>query len=385
MRFNIQKSASAPLHMQLLDELRHWIMTGQVKPHERLPGEWELSTELDISRATIQKAWQSAEEEGLIYRVPGKGTFIGEPRPKNATTQSITLIVPDFRGTFAVHMLSGVERVLRRRGYQVQLASTEYTLSEENRILRQAQMDGVCGAILWGVNAPDENRLAGAIARTMPIVLIDRPLPGISLPLVASNHYQGGLLAMKHLLALGHRHIAFLARPHLELWSVAERYRAYQDALHHAGLEPLPAILIGDDQELSSYTAYAQADEATLTPLIAMLARPDRPSAIFASNDWIAMRAIRAAHHAGLHLPEDLSLVGFDNLDVSDYLSPPLTTVAQNTDLLGAEAARRLLALIEGERTGDVLTLVPTQLIVRRSTGAFQIVGDRWFKVKRTP
>jgi DNA-binding transcriptional regulator YhcF (GntR family) len=152
MQFNIQKSGSVPLHLQLLDELRHFIMTGLVKPNERLPGEWELSNELDISRATIQKAWQSAEEEGLIYRIPGKGTFIGEPRPKNALAQLVTLVVPDFRGTFAVHMLSGVERVLRRRGYHVQLASTEYTLQEENRILRQSQADGVCGVILWGVN-----------------------------------------------------------------------------------------------------------------------------------------------------------------------------------------------------------------------------------------
>ncbi|MBN8595412.1 MAG: GntR family transcriptional regulator [Anaerolineae bacterium] len=372
MQFNIQKSGSTPLHMQLLDELRHWIMTGLVNPHERLPGEWELALELEISRATIQKAWQNAEEEGLIYRVPGKGTFIGEPRPKNATTQSIALIVPDFRGTFAVHMLSGVERVLRRRGYQVQLASSEYTLHEENRILRQFQADGVCGAILWGVNAPKENRIGGTIDQLMPIVLIDRPLPGTSLPLVASNHYQGGIQAMKHLLELGHHRIAFLARPHLDLWSVSERYRAYRDALHDAEIESLPPILIGDDQELSSYTAYAQADEATLAPLIEMLVRPDRPTAIFASNDWMAIRAIRAAHSAGLRLPEELSLVGFDNLDVSEYLSPPLTTVAQNTDLLGSEAARRLLALIEGESTLDVLTLVPTQLIIRRSTCARQ-------------
>jgi DNA-binding transcriptional regulator YhcF (GntR family) len=126
MQFNIQKSGSTPLHMQLLDELRHWIMTGLVNPHERLPGEWELALELEISRATIQKAWQNAEEEGLIYRVPGKGTFIGEPRPKNATTQSIALIVPDFRGTFAVHMLSGSEQrvhTTRREPYPAAIPS----------------------------------------------------------------------------------------------------------------------------------------------------------------------------------------------------------------------------------------------------------------------
>lgn len=84
----------------------------------------------------------------------------------------------------------------------------------------------------------------------------------------------------------------------------------------------------------------------------------------------MAIRVLRAAKTAGLRVPEDLSLVGFDNLDVVDYLTPPLTTIAQNAELMGAEAARRLLALLDGESPEDVLTLLPTRLIVRQSAAA---------------
>ncbi len=366
--FKVQRDSSLPLHIQLLDELRHKVMTGVLKPHERLPGEWELASELDISRATLQKAWQAAEEEGLIYRVPGKGTFVAKPSAPLNERSVVGMIVPDFRGTFAVHLLSGVERVLRRQGYSVHLAGTEYSLDEENRLLRQMRTDGMRGCIVWAMRSTTTDRLLATIGADMPVVLIDRPVPGVALPCITSNNYMGGRQAMQHLLDLGHHNIAFLARPHLDLWSVGERYRAYNEALTLAGIPARPAILIGDENELSSYDAYVTADEAVLAPLVDLLQQPDRPTAIFAVNDWMAMRALRAAHLAGIRVPEDVSLVGFDNLDVSEYLMPPLTTIAQNTDLMGSEAARRLLTLVEGEPIEETLTLLPTQLVIRRST-----------------
>jgi DNA-binding LacI/PurR family transcriptional regulator len=179
---------------------------------------------------------------------------------------------------------------------------------------------------------------------------------------------------MNHLLDLGHKRIAFLARPHIRLWTISERLRAYQDAMRGAGFDPLPPILIGDEKELSSFNAYLTSDDQTLEPLTELLRTKDRPTAIFAANDWMAIRALRAAKYAGLRVPDDLSLVGFDNVDIVDYLTPPLTTIAQNAELMGAEAARRLLALTEGEPSEDVLTLLPTRLIVRQSTA--RLVSD---------
>src|SRR5690606_27200150 len=123
----------------------------------------------------------------------------------------------------------------------------------------------------------------------LPMVLMDRPVNGVVLPCVTSNNYEGGLLAMEHLTDLGHRNIIFLARPHLDLWSVSERYRAYQDALYNVQVKPGLPFLIGGDHELSSYEAYLNPDDSDLQPLVDLLKGPQRPTAIFAVNDWIAL------------------------------------------------------------------------------------------------
>lgn len=364
----LSRESSLPLHLQLLDDLRQQIITGVLKAHERLPSEWELVSTLGISRATVQRAWQAAQQEALIYRVPGKGTFVGERRAKTATQSVVALIVPDFRGSTSPRTLSGAERVLRKQGYSVRVASTEYSEDEEDRILQQMVKDSICGCILWAVKGSPQTRYISKLGGEMPIVLIDRPMPGLKLPCVTSNNYVGAMQAMQHLIDFGHRRIAFVARPHMELWTVSERARAYQDAMRATGKEPLPPVLIGDEKELSSFNAYLNSDDHSLKPLVDLLSQPKRPTAIFAVNDWMAIRVLRAAKYAGLRVPEDLSLVGFDNLDVVDYLTPPLTTIAQNVELMGAEAARRLLTLLDGESSEDVLTLLPTRLIVRQST-----------------
>ena len=123
--FQISKTSSLPLHVQLLDELRHRIMTGVFKPHDRVPGEWELVEGLGISRATVQKAWQIAQEEGLLYRIPGKGTYIADRRDSENTRVAVGFMIPEYRSIFAMQMLSGAERVLRKHHCQLVFANTD--------------------------------------------------------------------------------------------------------------------------------------------------------------------------------------------------------------------------------------------------------------------
>lgn len=369
--FQISKESSLPLHIQLLDDLRHKIKSGELPPHTQLPGEWELVNALNISRATIQRAWQAAQEEGLIYRVTGKGTFVAEPVQRNER-MAIGFIIPEYRGTFAMKLLSGAERVLRNEGYRVQFATTDRNIDEENRILRQMSDDGISGIILVPVRSSIQNRVLTSPGLRLPLVLMDRPLSGIVLPCISSNNYVGGLQAMQHLIELGHKKILFVARPHMDLWPVAERYRAYQDALHQIRVHPEAPFLIGGDREMSSYEAYISQDDSEIEPLVALLRSSARPTAIFAVNDWIAIKVQRAIQLAGLNNPVDISVIGFDDLDIAQYQTPPLTTIAQDPTLMGAEAARRLLTLIEGEIPQDILTLLPTRLIERDSTTSIQ-------------
>jgi GntR family transcriptional regulator, arabinose operon transcriptional repressor len=205
LRFDISKASPLPLHMQLLDDLRHKVLTGVFKPHDQLPGEWELAKELDISRTTIQKAWESAEKEKLIYRIPGKGTFVAELQAPNTVRMAFGVVIADFRSTFAAHLVRGAERVLRQKNYRVQVAASEYSVEEENRVLQQMRDDGVHGYIVWAVQSDNNQRFLSELSQSMPIVLFDRPISQLHLPCVTSNNYSGGMQAMEHLIGLGHR------------------------------------------------------------------------------------------------------------------------------------------------------------------------------------
>ncbi len=365
--FKLKKDSTMPLHLQLLDELRHNIFIGTLKPGDRLPSEWELVTELNISRATIQRAWQAAQDEGLIYRVMGKGTFIAEPPTKVTSPQAIGFIIPEYRSLFAMQMLGSVERVMRKHSYQVIFAHTDRNISEENRVLEQMKRDGVSGVLLTPARGEVVGRYINSPQYSLPTVFIDRPIPGLSIPCVSSDNYSGALQAMHHLMSIGHRNILFVAQPTFDLWTVSERYRAYRDVLIAHGQTPHEAFLFSKDQELSTYEAYSFEDEL-LDSLATLLTSPERPTAIFAVNDYLALQVRKAIQKAKLRVPKDISLVGFDNLQITEHIDPPLTTIAQDGIKIGEQAALRLLSMINGEKELPLMTVVPTRLIVRSST-----------------
>lgn len=367
MLFQISRSSPISIQEQLLDALRQAIMDGELQPHDQLPGELQLVEQLGVSRVTVQRAWQAAEGEGLIYKVMGKGTFVAEPRPA-AVTATVGFLIPEFRGTFHSYLLAGAENVMREAGYRLHFAQTGRDIDAENQLLREMCEDEHAGVLLWPAMGDLEGRFLVDPDCALPIVLMDRPLPGSGLPCVASRNYAGALEAMHHLLALGHQQIAFVSRPHLTLWPVAERLRAYQDAMRNAGLQPAPPLLVGPGDEMSTYHAETQAYTEDIAFLAQRLRQPDRPTAIFAMNDLMALQVLAAANQANLRVPDDLSLVGFDNLDMMAHVDPPLTTVEQTPGRIGVAAASLLLLLMTGQRLATDLSLLPTRLIVRRST-----------------
>ncbi len=373
--FRLTRDSSLPLHRQLLNELRHAILSGELQPHDQLPGEIELVEQLGVSRATIRRAWQEAIEEELIYRVAGKGTYVAAVQPTRTPRKVIGFLIPGFHSPFDSYLLMGAESVLRAQGYGLLFACTERNVDEENRILAEMCADGVAGILLWPALGNANQRYLMDPHCSVPAVLMDRPIPGLALPCVSSNNHRGGLQAMQHLLELGHTQIAFLSSPHLDLWTIAERFRAYEDAMRSAGLEPLAPIVVGTREEFKVYAehySYLKAYHDEIEAVAGLLSQPQRPTAIFAMNDLMAFIVMRAASLAGLRVPDDLSIVGFDNLTLAEHIDPPLTTVAQDPMGIGKEAARRLLALIEGEPAQDILTLLPTELVVRSSTAPWQ-------------
>lgn len=375
MRLSVNPESAVPLHVQLLDQIRHLILSGEWVPGSRLPSEADLGRDLEISRGTIRQALKNAEVEGLIERVPSKGTFVARSPHRNGLNRLIGYITSDFLSDFQRQLLRGAEDLARSKGYRILFSSSNQELSAENRLLDQMLADQVSGILIWPIyeDAPSRRLSELALRCEPPMVLMDRTLPGLVCDSVASDNYAGAYAATRYLIELGHRRIVFLTRPLLELSTIADRLRGYKDALQDVGCAPAEPWCIEPSVEErgEQYTLHQYSSAGTSAEIAAIadqLREPQPPTALFAMNDLTALLALKAASLAGLSVPRDLSLVGFDDMDFVTFLPVPLTSVAQDTFALGRRAAELLIERIEGYDGPPRTEVLETRLVVRSTT-----------------
>jgi DNA-binding LacI/PurR family transcriptional regulator len=323
-------------------------------------------------------ALSNAEAQGLIERVPGKGTFVARSPVGEADSRLIGYITCDSFRHLQSRLLGGAESVVTAKGYRIIFCNSNRDADEENRLLEQLVIeDKVGGILIWPVLHDDPSRRLFQLAYqgTVPLVLVDRTFDGLTCDYVTSDNYAGAYEAVKYLAELGHRRIVFLSRPILQLHTISERLRGYQDALEDAGLMPLEPWLVGTaNREMEIVVAlhsFSDAHSQDVEQIMQHLGSLPRPTAIFAMNDMMAMQAMKAVRLAGLRVPEDLSLVGFDDEGiVNTLLDVPLTTVAQDAVALGKRAAELLIDRIEGYAGPPRGEVVPTELRMRASTAS---------------
>jgi len=379
MKITIDRDKAVPLRTQLLDQIRHLIVSGEWALGDRLPSEAELQRRLEISRSTIRQALSSAEVQGLIERVPGKGTFVAhsvDQSPSDRSSSLIGYVTCDSFRYLQSQLVSGAENIVSAKGYRIVFCNSNRDIDEENRLLEQLVVeDKVGGILIWPVLHDDPSRRLFQLAHQglVPLVLVDRTFDGLTCDYVTSDSYAGARATVEHLVGLGHRRIAFLSRPVLQLMTVAERLRGYQDALRDAGLAALEPWLVGSPgQEMeivSTLRSYGEIASQDIEQIARYLQASHRPTAIFAMNDMMAMQAMKAVKLVGLRVPEDLSLAGFDDEGIaSTLLDVPLTTVAQDGFAMGKRAAELLIGRIEGHDGPLRREVLPVQLRVRAST-----------------
>jgi len=266
----------------------------------------------------------------------------------------IGILVSDIE-SFNAELLKGAARAIRGTGYDLVVFSDcgqrEDQMGWERRSL--ARVSALTdGAILVTPSGID-------VTSSAPIVVVDHNVQSATLATVDSDNLSGAITATEHLIRLGHRRIGFLAgRPDLE--SARLREQGYRHALNAAGIA-FDANLV----RVGSYQPEA-AREATRD----LLAREPRPTAIFAANDASAIETLAVARDLGLTLPDDLSVVGFDNVPESALCEPALTTVEQPIQRMGEEAVRLLLALIDDPTSLPAQVVLPTRLVERASCRA---------------
>jgi GntR family transcriptional regulator, arabinose operon transcriptional repressor len=376
IQIEISHESVIPLHEQLLNQLRQFILSKRWQPGYRIPSETELQEQLKISRNTIRQALRNAEIEGLIERVPGRGTFVAQLQTRTPAKRPIAFVVFDFERAGQRNLLNGAESVAREAGYRVIFCNSNSDAEQEIRILAHLQEDDVAGILLWSsIDEGNPAHLARLSRQDFPpVTMMDRTFSDVNWDYVASHNYDGGYMAAQHLLDLCHQQIVFLSCRIMDLLPIAERYRGFQAALHEAGCPVMEPWLIGNpNQEITSpytFKAYSEPDNPYVEQIVTyMRENHGKATAIFAMNDNVALLALKAAQIAGLRVPEDISIVGFDDMDFTSYLPTPLTTVAQNSYVIGRRAAELLIERIEGWYSGQPRSVyIPTHLCARAST-----------------
>ena len=275
---------------------------------------------------------------------------------RQGKSNTIGLVLPDSANPFFAEISRSIEDEAFKKGYSVFLCNTELDTQRELLyvdVLSKNQVDG----IIFVATGDQADSLDFLLRQSMPVVMIDRDVPNVEVDAVLTDNQLGGFLATRHLIELGHKHIACIAGPS-NITPSAERIIGYRKALEQAGLSYDENLVLRGDYHAQSGMKITHS----------ILLMTPRPTAIFALNDLMALGALRAAAEAGYSVPRDLAVVGYDNLELTRFTNPPLTTISQPKKEVGAQAVNLLVDRIsQKSRPPSRLVLAP-ELIIRRST-----------------
>ena len=272
--------------------------------------------------------------------------------------RAIGVIIPVLRDEFFGTIVTGIEDRLRARGVHLMCAIGQENGEDELAALETLLKGRPDGLIAFADWLPDQPLLDLA-ASGFPVVLLNRSLPELANHCLRLDNVLGGTLATDHLLDLGHTRIAHITGA-LDRLDVRERYTGYRSALRTRGVAPEELL------EVASESTWAQEIEGGRDAVKRLLNRTAF-TAVFAANDWLALGTVQGLRDAGLRVPEDVSVVGFDNRRVTELSAPPLTVIDFPRLEMGRLAADHLLTLLDGEPVA-ALPLLKPQLIVRAST-----------------
>ncbi len=276
-------------------------------------------------------------------------------------TKTIGLLIPDLANPFFSELARSIEDRGQELGYNLVMCSTDYKMEKENKYLTLLKQKNVDGFILAS-GFENLDKVEELIKQDIPVAIVARDFPMFPVNAVALDDFMGGYQAASYLINLGHKKIGVIAR---NVWSNRERLRGFKQALKENKLE------FSTDFEFIEGSSVEEGKSMAHK----YLSGSNVPSAIFACNDLLAAGAIQAAKENGLNVPEQLSVIGFDNTIIARIVEPPLTTIAQPIQNMGEQVMDLIVSLIEGDQKEKIrLTLLPT-IVERGSTFKYDNCG----------
>ena len=349
-------------HERIREILLDRIISSEFAPGDKIPSERELCEMFSVSRTTVRRALDELVAEGVLCRIPAKGTYVAESSlATNRNTGNIAFIRCYRRSPLASinddifypRILTGIETTISKNGYHCLVQSINEN-DYSDQVLSQLiqKVDGIICCELRNQRFLEQLR-----ATRLPLVLVSPSVMLSTVDIVEISNKEGALAAVTYLVELGHNHIAFIggspnSRPS------KEREAGYIQALRENGLPILADHIVSLGwQQANGRTAMAK-----------LLQTHPSPTAVFAASDLLALGAYDAAHAAGARIPEDISIMGFDDIDMAAQAKPALSTVLVRKLEMGQLAAQLILEQLSGKRNYPIKVVVPTSLVQRDST-----------------
>ena len=310
-----------------------------------------LNGKQDVDPETRKRVLKLAAQMGYVPSASARAL-------SNGRSNCLGLLVPTLTWPWILEVLRGVAQEVERSGYSLILYTTTDGEDSERAFMSQVvpagAVDGLALVIPFGMLAYIEGLAKGGL----PVVVVDDRGHYPDLPTVATTNVEGGRSATAHLIEQGRKRIAMLNGPH-DFGCNRDRLEGYKSALKEAGVRFEPRRVTDSDFK----------EEGGISAMTTLLAADPRIDAVFVANDVMAFGAMRALRNAGRRVPDDVAVVGFDDIPASAMTHPPLTTVRQPLYEMGRTAASMVMAAIRGESIAK-RTELPTSLVVRESTGA---------------
>lgn len=309
-----------------------------------------LNGKVDVASDTQEHVLSVIDELGYTSNLAARSM-------RSHRKNLLGLVVPDIGFPYSIDVMKGVDRAIAESTFDLLLYTTggihkPGTASREHHYVSLLNNSLTDGVLVVASSASE-------FVTRAPIVAVDPHLIDPNYPSVQGMNYHGALDAMNYLLNLGHQRIGFIGgRP--EIVSSGRRLKGYRDALTQAGIEIDETIILPGD--FSTKTGYERA--------LQLFSLPSLPTAIFASNDQSAIGVLQAADEVGLQVPDDISLIGFDNISEAGYLG--LTTVDQHLAEMGYVATQMLIKLVNGEQLDSKVYKMPTKLVERKTCRALK-------------
>lgn len=352
---------------EVRDQIIDWAITEKYKPNEKIPTESELMSLFNVSRDTIRRAISDLDAKQYIYRRQGSGIYLSDWKQSDLylkKNKNIGVLTTHISNYIFPDIIRGIENTLYAESYSLLLSSTNNNIMFENINLKNLLAHKIDGLILEPTKSAYQSHNIGylnnIISQNIPFVMINASYFAIKAPSLRVDDFNGGKIATKHLISLGHKNIMGIFK--VDDSQGINRLNGFIAECQINEIPPSPNQIL---------TYLSEEVDSILPQRIKLILKSEnRPTGIFCYNDQIAYMVLNIAHTLNLKIPEDLSIVGFDDSALSDIMDPKLTSITHPKEKMGRDAANLIIKLINNNNhfeDSDSILYEPV-LVIRNST-----------------